>query len=225
MLECSSGPPHPMKTLNNCGPEKELLTPTPDQKHTHPEGVNSAKCDTRNQLMIKQLLEPDHSGSEPIMMDTNGVTPAEVTPSRFRRFTKGLIRFPSMRRKSSDGSSRTHHHKGAKNGDDRRTDRTSRMLMAVLSLFLLTEFPQGIIHLLSGWYGPKFFRCYYNTTAEVWDFLALINSATNFILYCFMSKQFRTQFSLSLKAIQCYRKSKWSSVSHCTNNATVSTTV
>jgi len=45
-----------------------------------------------------------------------------------------------------------------RNNDNRRTDRTSTMLIAVLLLFLITEFPQGIIHLLSGWYGPTFFR-------------------------------------------------------------------
>lgn len=39
---------------------------------------------------------------------------------------------------------------------DRRTDRTTMLLVAVLLLFLLTEFPQGILGLLSGimgkWY-------------------------------------------------------------------------
>lgn len=39
---------------------------------------------------------------------------------------------------------------------DRRTDRTTMLLVAVLLLFLITEFPQGILGLLSGimgkWY-------------------------------------------------------------------------
>lgn len=60
-----------------------------------------------------------------------------------RRFTKGFIRLPSLRRQSAD--------KGTKSGKGcKRTDRTSKMLIAVLLLFLLTEFPQGIMHFLTG---------------------------------------------------------------------------
>lgn len=44
---------------------------------------------------------------------------------------------------------------------ERQTDRTTRMLLAVLLLFLLTEFPQGVLGLLSVILGPSFFRtCY-----------------------------------------------------------------
>lgn len=41
------------------------------------------------------------------------------------------------------------------------TDRTTRMLLAVLLLFLTTEFPQGILGLLSALLGYNFFtQCY-----------------------------------------------------------------
>lgn len=41
------------------------------------------------------------------------------------------------------------------------TDRTTRMLLAVLLLFLTTEFPQGILGLLSALLGYSFFtQCY-----------------------------------------------------------------
>lgn len=44
---------------------------------------------------------------------------------------------------------------------ERQTDRTTRMLLAVLLLFLLTEFPQGILGLLSAVLGEPFFKqCY-----------------------------------------------------------------
>lgn len=44
---------------------------------------------------------------------------------------------------------------------EKQTDRTTRMLLAVLLLFLTTEFPQGILGLLSATMGPKFFmECY-----------------------------------------------------------------
>ena len=73
-------------------------------------------------------------------------------------------------------------------------DRTTRMLVAVLLLFLITEFPQGILGLLSGILGRCFFRTCYHLFGEVMDILALINGAINFILYCSMSRQFRTTF-------------------------------
>ncbi|GAB6031340.1 hypothetical protein CHUAL_009124 [Chamberlinius hualienensis] len=77
---------------------------------------------------------------------------------------------------------------------DRSCDRTTRMLLAILLLFLLTEFPQGILALLSGILGEKFYESCVQSFAEIVDLLALINSAINFILYCVMSKQFRQTF-------------------------------
>lgn len=169
---------------------------------------------SNNQLVPSPHLIPvptdgSHSGAN--SRRTSGESSGEIKEG-VRRFTKGFIRFPSIRRPSTSRGSKS-----------RRTDRTSKMLMAVLLLFLLTEFPQGIMHFLTGWYGPSFFKCYYNTWAEVWDMLALINSAINFILYCFMSKQFRTQFRLSFN-LRCFHKYKF--MSACNNNQnTVSTTV
>ncbi|CAG5029288.1 unnamed protein product, partial [Parnassius apollo] len=77
---------------------------------------------------------------------------------------------------------------------ERRTDRTTKMLVAVLILFLLTEFPQGILGLMSGVLGRCFFKRCYNLFGELMDALALLNGAINFILYCSMSRQFRTTF-------------------------------
>ncbi|XP_055839666.1 G-protein coupled receptor dmsr-1 isoform X1 [Episyrphus balteatus] len=77
---------------------------------------------------------------------------------------------------------------------DRRTDRTTMLLVAVLMLFLITEFPQGILGLLSGILQKCFFvRCYV-LFGELMDLLALINAAIGFVLYGLMSKQFRTTF-------------------------------
>lgn len=75
------------------------------------------------------------------------------------------------------------------------SDRTTRMLLAVLLLFLITEFPQGLLSLLSGLLGDAFFRSCYIPLADLMDFVALLNSAINFILYCSMSKKFRDTFS------------------------------
>lgn len=78
---------------------------------------------------------------------------------------------------------------------DRTHDRTTRMLLAVLLLFLLTEFPSGLLALLSGILGTEFFNNVYLNFGETMDALALINSAINFIIYCSMSQQFRSTFA------------------------------
>ncbi|KAI8127233.1 hypothetical protein FF38_03175 [Lucilia cuprina] len=77
---------------------------------------------------------------------------------------------------------------------DRRTDRTTMLLVAVLILFLLTEFPQGILGLMSGVMEKCFFNACYPPFGELMDLLALINAAIDFVLYGLMSKQFRTTF-------------------------------
>lgn len=76
---------------------------------------------------------------------------------------------------------------------DRKTNRTTRMLLVVVALFLVTEFPQGILSLLSGIL-PDFYEQVYGPLGELMDILALINNGINFILYCAMSKQFRDTF-------------------------------
>ncbi|KAG8190887.1 hypothetical protein JTE90_010312 [Oedothorax gibbosus] len=80
--------------------------------------------------------------------------------------------------------------------NDKTHDRTTRMLLAVLLLFLLTEFPAGLLALLSGILGSDFFNNVYLNFGETMDALALINSAINFIIYCTMSRQFRDTFKL-----------------------------
>lgn len=82
---------------------------------------------------------------------------------------------------------------------DRRTDRTTKMLVAVLLLFLITEIPQGVLGLMSGILGKCFFNTCYNLFGELMDILALLNGAINFILYCSMSRQFRMTFGQLFK--------------------------
>ncbi|XP_017864433.1 PREDICTED: sex peptide receptor [Drosophila arizonae] len=79
---------------------------------------------------------------------------------------------------------------------EKQTDRTTRMLLAVLLLFLITEFPQGIMGLLNTVLGNAFLLQCYLKLSDLMDILALINSSINFILYCSMSKQFRSTFTL-----------------------------
>ncbi|XP_045537586.1 G-protein coupled receptor dmsr-1 [Papilio machaon] len=80
------------------------------------------------------------------------------------------------------------------NRANKRANRTTKMLVAVLVLFLVTELPQGILGLLSGLLGRCFFKGCYDLFGELMDALALLNGAINFILYCSMSRQFRMTF-------------------------------
>ena len=76
---------------------------------------------------------------------------------------------------------------------ERQAERVTRMLLAILILFLVSEVPQGILGLLSGIPQAGFFKCY-QKLGDVLDMLVLFNGAINFILYCVMSQQFRTTF-------------------------------
>ena len=73
----------------------------------------------------------------------------------------------------------------------RNTDRTTRLLVVLLVLFLVAEVPQGVLGLLSAVHGKQFFLSCYNPLGELMDLLALINGALNFIIYCSMSTMFR----------------------------------
>lgn len=86
--------------------------------------------------------------------------------------------------------------RGERSSGSPRPDRTTMLLVAVLLLFLITEFPQGILGLLSGISSKCFFVKCYGQFGELMDLLALINAAIGFVLYGLMSKQFRTSFKM-----------------------------
>ncbi|XP_041369865.1 sex peptide receptor-like [Gigantopelta aegis] len=73
-------------------------------------------------------------------------------------------------------------------------NRTTKMLLAVVVLFMITELPQGLLTLMN-----IFIRCFqdvvYNPLGDLLDIMALINNSVNFVLYCTMSKQFRDTFA------------------------------
>ncbi|KAK3105155.1 hypothetical protein FSP39_018330, partial [Pinctada imbricata] len=71
--------------------------------------------------------------------------------------------------------------------------RTTKMLLAVIILFLVTELPQGILIVCSACV-ENFFDTVYIPLGDVMDIVALVNNAVNFILYCSMSTKFRETF-------------------------------
>jgi hypothetical protein len=69
------------------------------------------------------------------------------------------------------------------------------MLVLVCFLFFITEFPQGVLAIMSLIYHSKDFHSeIYMKFDDVIDIIALINNAINFILYCRMSSAFRRTF-------------------------------
>ena len=68
------------------------------------------------------------------------------------------------------------------------------MLVSVVILFIITELPQGILALLGAILDESFLKNCYGKLGDLMDIVALVNSAVNFVLYCCMSRQFRTTF-------------------------------
>ncbi|CAG5125723.1 unnamed protein product [Candidula unifasciata] len=73
-------------------------------------------------------------------------------------------------------------------------NRTTGMLLAIVVLFTVTELPQGILTLMNI-FVPCFTDAVYYKLGDLLDIMALINNSVNFVLYCTMSKQFRTTFA------------------------------
>ncbi|KAH3828414.1 hypothetical protein DPMN_130373 [Dreissena polymorpha] len=61
--------------------------------------------------------------------------------------------------------------------------RTTKMLIAVITLFILTELPQGVLIVCSACI-YNFFDTVYQPLGDVMDIMALVNNSINFVLYC-----------------------------------------
>lgn len=86
-------------------------------------------------------------------------------------------------------------NQGKREESDRHGEhnRTTGMLLAVVVLFLITEFPQGILTIM-GLIRQEFFFEIYLPLGDILDIMALGNNAINFVLYTTMSRQFRETF-------------------------------
>ncbi|GFN76903.1 B1 bradykinin receptor [Plakobranchus ocellatus] len=83
--------------------------------------------------------------------------------------------------------------------------RTTKMLITVIVLFLITELPQGVLIVLSAC-KSGFFLTVYMPLGDVMDIGALVNNAINFALYCSMSCKFRQTFLQLYCGCLCGRK-------------------
>ncbi|XP_065204531.1 sex peptide receptor-like [Planococcus citri] len=83
---------------------------------------------------------------------------------------------------------------------EKRTDRTTIILLLILALFIATEIPHGICATITGFLGPKFYWGYYYYIMEVANTFVHISSSFNFVFYYTMSNQFRTTFKALFKS-------------------------
>ncbi|WAR15110.1 DMSR1-like protein, partial [Mya arenaria] len=68
--------------------------------------------------------------------------------------------------------------------------RTTVMLLAIMTMFIISELPAAILVLISV-FVDNFFKDYYLLFADTLDIVSLTNNAINFVMYCIMSRQFR----------------------------------
>ena len=86
-------------------------------------------------------------------------------------------------------------NQGKKDESDKHNEhnRTTLMLFTVVVLFLITEFPQGVLTLMSS-LNKEYHQQIYENLGNLLDMMALLNNSINFVLYCTMSRQFRHTF-------------------------------
>ncbi|GMR44521.1 hypothetical protein PMAYCL1PPCAC_14716, partial [Pristionchus mayeri] len=88
-------------------------------------------------------------------------------------------------------------------------DKTTVMLIIMLTVFLITELPQGAIAILNAIYTTDVHVNVYLHIGELLDLLSLVNCNVGFVLYCCMSSRYRHTFrSLFLTRLEKTKASR-----------------
>ena len=74
---------------------------------------------------------------------------------------------------------------------EKKTDRTTLMLVVLMTVFIVTEFPQGVLAILNGLFPNDIHQFVYLSLGEILDLLSLINCNACFVLYPLMSSVYR----------------------------------
>ncbi|VDN58709.1 unnamed protein product [Dracunculus medinensis] len=74
------------------------------------------------------------------------------------------------------------------------TTKLTRMLVIILFLCILVEFPHGVLNLCTGIYGASFGVSVYDHLGSFMEMLTLLYSSISFILYCLMSTDYLHAF-------------------------------
>ncbi|VDM98243.1 unnamed protein product [Thelazia callipaeda] len=80
----------------------------------------------------------------------------------------------------------------------RNYDRTTFTLIVMLSVFLITELPQGVLAVLNALHTNDVHTILYKNLANLLDLLSLINCYVGFLTYCFLSSKYRQTFIIML---------------------------
>ncbi|XP_068895026.1 sex peptide receptor-related protein 2 isoform X5 [Tenebrio molitor] len=83
-------------------------------------------------------------------------------------------------------------------------NRITVMLIGVVFLFLICQTPTASFLIYSNFYEPKDLATehIHRALGNIFNFLVTVNAATNFIMYCILSKKYRTTF----RALFCGRR-------------------
>ncbi|GMT15170.1 hypothetical protein PFISCL1PPCAC_6467 [Pristionchus fissidentatus] len=84
--------------------------------------------------------------------------------------------------------------KGSIRRRNRTYDRTTLTLVVMLTIFVLTEFPQGMVAVLNGVYTNDVYNHIYFIFGDMLDLLSLINCYVGFIAYGFLCSKYRQTF-------------------------------
>uniref|UniRef100_A0A914R6R1 G-protein coupled receptors family 1 profile domain-containing protein n=1 Tax=Panagrolaimus davidi TaxID=227884 RepID=A0A914R6R1_9BILA len=74
---------------------------------------------------------------------------------------------------------------------ERKTDRTTHTLIVLMTVFIVTEFPQGVLAVLNGMYPNDIHQFVYLSLGEILDLLSLINCCACVVVYPLMSSLYR----------------------------------
>lgn len=162
------------------------MVPLNNSSTNHKPSISSA---SNNLLTVPPVHKSYHSQSNSSSSNCHQIKPDDISGVSPPASSIGTC-VSQSNRTTNPGHRNSHGH-----GHSHHSDRTTRMLLAILILFLITEMPSGLLALASGILGEEFFQSVYHPLGNILDILALINSGINFILYCCMSRLFRTTFA------------------------------
>ncbi|VDM51556.1 unnamed protein product [Toxocara canis] len=81
-------------------------------------------------------------------------------------------------------------------------DRTTKMLLILLMIFLFTELPQGVLAILNGMFPNDIHQYIYLSVGEMLDLLSLINCNVCFIVYPCISSHYRETFRIMFRRLR-----------------------
>uniref|UniRef100_A0A1I7TFM1 G protein-coupled receptor n=1 Tax=Caenorhabditis tropicalis TaxID=1561998 RepID=A0A1I7TFM1_9PELO len=76
-----------------------------------------------------------------------------------------------------------------------RVDQSSRMLQAVLIMFLTVKTPESLLNIFSALFIIDYYLFIAPKVTEILTALSIINASASFVIYCIMSSHFREVFN------------------------------